>query len=284
MTLYQLVMLALIQGATEWLPVSSSAHLILFPKLTGLPDQGPLIDAMAHLGSLGAVFLYFRADIARILQGFLDLAVGRRDEHHAGQLTENSRLFLLIAIATPPGLIVGAAYELTAMKEILRSTQVIAAATIGFGILLWVADRYSPRARKMSQMTVRDALMIGAAQALAFIPGASRSGTAMTAARAMGFRRGESARIAMLMGVPLIGAVGGYALLQLALGAETSAVAADGALIPVTLADGLLVAILSFFAAWASIAALMALLKRTSFTPFVIYRLGLGFALLAFFA
>lgn len=280
MTLIQLIVLALIQGATEWLPVSSSAHLMLFPHVTGLPDQGPLIDAMAHLGSLGAVLIYFRRDIARMMEGMVQTITGAA---FRGSMSPEAKLFLLVVVATPPGLIAGAIYQLTDLKEILRSPAVIAAATIGFAIALWAADHFASRTKTEAGFTFKDAIVIGLAQALAFIPGASRSGVAMTAARAMGFAREEAARFAMLAGIPLIGAVGAFALLQLALGADASAVAADGTRIPVTLMDGLIVAGLSFLAAWASVAVLMALVKRMSFLPFVLYRFALGAVLLIFF-
>ncbi len=278
----QLVVLALIQGLTEWLPISSSAHLILFPQVTGLPDQGPLIDAMAHLGSLGAVLAYFWRDMLRLGRGKLDLMVGRTTEGGRIRLTPESKLLMLIALAAIPGLAVGLALELTGALDALRDPTVIALATIGFGALLWAADALCPKAKTERHMTWRDGALLGVAQALAFIPGTSRSGAAMTAARALGYRRDEAARIGMLIGVPLIAAVGLYALLQLAMGESPNPQAADGTLYQVTLTDGLIVAVLSFASALASVAALMALLKRISFLPFVLYRFALGGALLAF--
>ena len=280
MSLLQLVVLALVQGLTEWLPISSSAHLILLPALTELPDQGPLIDAMAHLGSLGAVIVYFWKDILRIGQGGLDLALGR----DGVRMTPEAKLFLLIAIATPPGLVAGVIYALTDLSETLRSPTVIAAATIGFGALLWAADALRPHEKAVEHMTLKAALFVGLAQALAFIPGTSRSGITMTAARALGFARDEAARFGMLVGVPLIAASGAFAFLELATGDHPGAIADDGTLIAVTAFDGAIVAVLSFLAAWASIAVLMALVKRMSFLPFVLYRFALGAALLAFAA
>lgn len=277
--LLQLVLLAIIQGITEWLPISSSAHLIAFPKLTGLPDQGPLIDAMAHLGSLFAVLVYFWRDVARLAQGPYDLVVGRPLDGERHRWTGEAKLFTAIALATLPGLALGFVLQATGALDTLRSPTIIAAATIGFGVLLWVGDTFGKRTKTEANLTIKDMVIIGLAQALAFIPGASRSGVAMTAARALGFSRAESARFGMLVGVPLIAAVGGYALLQLALGDSPNATAiVDGqpVEIPVTLADGLIVAVLSFLAAWASVAALMALIKRMSFLPFVLYRFALG--------
>ncbi|MCG8443396.1 MAG: undecaprenyl-diphosphate phosphatase [Caulobacterales bacterium] len=280
MTWFQLVLLSIIQGATEWLPISSSAHLILLPALTDLPDQGPLIDAMAHLGSLGAVIVYFWRDIAAMFRGALDLLVGREMDGARRRMTPESKLLLLIAIATPPGILAGAVYALTDLQEVLRSPTVIAVATIVFGLALWAADALRPHEKEMRDMTFRAALIVGLAQAIAFIPGTSRSGITMTAARALGFQRDEAARFAMLVGLPLIGASGAFALLELASGDHPGAIADDGTLLPVTFVDGLVVAGLSFLAAWASIAFLMALVKRMSFFPFVLYRLALGGLLL----
>lgn len=280
MTDLQLILLALIQGATEWLPISSSAHLILLPELTGMPDQGPLIDAMAHLGSLGAVLLYFHRDIGRLARGKLDLVFGGEHDGARTRFTPNARLLLLIALATPPGVAAGAVYALGGYEDVLRNTTVIAWATIIFGVLLWVADQFASRAKASEDLRWGGALFIGLAQACAFVPGVSRSGVTMTAARALGLARDEAARFAMLLGIPLIAASGAYALLKLATAEHVGAVADDGSLIEVTLRDGLLVAGLSFLAAWASIWALMALIKRMSFLPFVLYRLALGGALL----
>lgn len=271
---WQLVILALIQGATEWLPISSSAHLILFPQLTGLPDQGPLIDAMAHLGSLGAVLVYFRRDVASLFAGFGDVMRDRAIR------TRSARLLLVVLIATIPGVAFGAWLTLTDGLDALRHTQVIAWATIIFALFLWAADRWGRDLRQPEELGAKGAVILGLMQALAFIPGASRSGVAMTAARALGIPREDAARIALVMGIPLIAMVGGYALLQLAMGAPSHAVAADGTPVPVTLMQGLVVGVLSFAAALASITAMMALLKRIDFTPFVIYRLILGAALL----
>ena len=279
MSLTQLIILSIVQGLTEWLPISSSAHLILFPAVTGLPDQGPLIDGMAHLGSLGAVFVYFRKDIARMFIGAGDLLnamLGQR------ALSANAKLLLLIIIATPPGLMLGGLMQSSDAMDALRDTSVIATSTIVFGVFLWMADTFAQSKRTESEMTWKDGLLIGVAQAMAFIPGASRSGTAMTAARALGLKRDEAARFGMLAGIPLIAAIGLYALLQLAMGESPNAIAADGTEVTVTLMDGLIVAVLSFLAAWASVAVLMALVKRMSFLPFVLYRLALGGLLFAF--
>lgn len=271
MSLLQLVLLSLVQGITEWLPISSSAHLILLPELLGAEDQGPLIDAMAHFGTLFAMLLYFRKDVIHAFQGGLELiGIGRQ----AGNaLSERARLALFIIIATPFGIAAGLAFEMAGeeLRAALRSAETIAAATIVFALALWAADLMGRRVRMQEDMRPRDAMLIGASQMLAFIPGVSRSGITMTAALALGFQRTEAARFAMLVGAPLIFAVGLRAFLGLATGDEAGA----------SLSDGLIVAGLSFVSGYLSIWGLMALLTRMSFLPFVVYRLVLGAILLA---
>ena len=271
MSLAQLLLLALVQGVTEWLPISSSAHLILLPGVLGQKDQGPLIDAMAHLGTLFAMLAYFRRDVLAALRGSLAL-VGLTGAAAGGRQGPDARLALLILAATPPGVLAGLA--LTAAPETvmagLRSPETIALATIVFGLALWIADVRGSVSRTQPDMRLSDAVAIGLAQMIAFIPGTSRSGITMTAARALGFNRPDSARFAMLIGAPLLAAVGARAFLGLAAGEAPGA----------SLTDGLLVAALSFASGYASIWALMALLQRMSFLPFVIYRLALGTILL----
>lgn len=262
MGVIHLVILALVQGLTEFLPISSSAHLILAPQITGRADQGPLIDVMAHLGTLFAVLVYFRREVGEIIAGKFALVRGR--------ITPGGRLVLLIGLATPPVLIVGAGLYVSGLAEALRDPRVIALATAGFAIPLWLADHFCARAKTIETMSWRDATLIGLAQALAMIPGASRSGVTMTAGRALGMSRTEASRFSMLIGVPVIGALGALAVIELARGADPGA----------TLADGLFVAVLSFFIAWAAIALLMRFVERVGFLPFVIYRLLLAGAIL----
>lgn len=267
MTFFQILLISLIQGITEWLPISSSAHLILLPELTDMPDQGPMIDAMAHLGTLMAVLVYFRSDVFRATQGGLSLIGISAAE------SQKRRLALMLIIATPPGIFAGMAYELFGFEAMLRQVWVIAVATIGFGLLLWLADIMGKQARTEKEMTLKDAFLIGLAQAIAFIPGTSRSGITMTAALALGFARTEAARFSMLLGAPLLAGGGAYAFMKLASEGDRTA----------TLTDGLWVASLSFLAGFVSIWALMKLLQKMSFLPFVIYRLILGGILFLFF-
>ncbi|XBQ17453.1 MAG: undecaprenyl-diphosphate phosphatase [Oceanicaulis sp.] len=258
MGLVYLLVLALIQGVTEFLPISSSAHLILAPEISGAADQGPLVDVMAHLGTLFAVLVYFRRDIINVAAGKLALLRGR--------ITPGGRLVLLIAIATPPVLIFGGALYVTGLADALRDPLVIAWATLIFAAPLWLADHYGRQVETAETVSYRSAFLIGVAQMFALIPGASRSGVTMTAARALGMTRSEAARFSMLMAIPVIGAFGLLAVIELARGADPGA----------SLGDGLIVAVLSFFAAWAAIAVLMRVVDKVGFLPFVIYRVVLA--------
>ncbi len=264
MSWLHLIILAIIQGLTEFLPVSSSAHLILAPQLLGWPeDQGPLIDVMAHFGSLFAVMLYFRKDVGDIITGFFDL-LGRK-------LNKRSVLALNLLIATPPALVVGFALNAGGWDVMLRSPLIIASTTIIFGVLLWVSDIKGREVETTETLTWKGAGLLGLAQALALIPGTSRSGITMTAARFMNMTREEAARFSMLMSLPIIGAGGLFALLKL-LSAETGGGASA--------LDGLVVAGLSFVAAYGCIAVFMRWVSRIGFFPFMVYRLILGAGLL----
>lgn len=258
MSLVYLLILALVQGITEFLPISSSAHLILAPELSGMADQGPLIDVMAHLGTLFAVLVYFHRDVLAVIQGKLAMLQGK--------ITPGGRLVLLIAIATPPVLIAGAGLYVSGLVDVLRDPLVIAASTLVFAIPLWAADHFAKQTGTVETLSFRDAALIGIAQMFALIPGASRSGVTMTAARALSMTRSEAARFSMLMAIPVIAAFGLLAGVELARGAAPGA----------SLSDGLIVAGLSFVAALAAITVLMRVVDKIGFLPFVIYRVLLA--------
>jgi undecaprenyl-diphosphatase len=263
MTWLQLAILAIIQGLTEFLPISSSAHLVLAPQLLGWEaDQGPLIDVMAHFGSLFAVMAYFHKDVAGIIGGFFDL-LGRK-------LNKNSALALNLIIASPPALALGFLLNAYGFDVLLRSPLIIAFTTIFFGILLWVSDLKGREETTTEELTWKGAALMGCAQALALIPGTSRSGITMTAARFMNMTRVESARFSMLMSLPIIGAGGLFALLKL----MTEPSGAAG------ISEGLIVAALSFVTAYACIAVFMKWVSKIGFFPFMVYRLFLGAGLL----
>ncbi len=260
MPLLHIVVVALIQGITEFLPISSSGHLILVPVLTGWDDQGVVIDVASHVGTLVAVLIYFRRDVAAMAAGFLALATRRKDE--------GARLALMIVVATVPTVVAGAAlHELG--PDLLRGAVIIAWTTLGFGVLLGIADRVGDTTGRMQDIGFAAALAFGLAQVLALVPGTSRSGITMTAGRFLGLGREAAARFSLLMSIPTIlgaGTLAGWDLYQ----------AGD-----VTLGiDAVLAAVLSCLAALAAIALMMRWLRRASFLPFVIYRIVLGLGLL----
>ncbi len=264
MSIEQLVVLAVIQGITEFLPVSSSAHLILAPLLLGTTDQGPLIDLMAHGGSLLAVITYYRQDVAAMLGGLADSLRGRFE-------TPRAQLFWLLALATPPGLLAGAALFLTGHADTLRDPKLIAMASAIFALPLWAADRFAPEHGTVETRGWKAALLIGLAQVLAFIPGTSRSGITMTAARALGVTRVQAARFSMLMSIPLLGAMALAAGLDLYVkGAGTGG----------NFTDGLMVLVLSALVAYGAIALFMGLVERIGLLPFALYRLALSAVIL----
>jgi len=274
MSLLQLTIIALIQGLTEWLPISSSGHVLLAANYFTLEGRDELlINAVSNLGTLAAMLIYFRKDVAAAtLGGFELIGAGFRKT----PLSRGAKLALCIIVATPIALVAAIAHEVFVPESIqnhLRSIWTVAGATIGFGLLLWWADVAGGKDRTEADMTIGHAVMIGATQAIAaLIPGTSRSGITMTAARMLGYERTEAARFSMLIGAPILAAAGLYGALGL-----LDADAAGGV---VTLQDGMIVAALAFVSGIASIHALMTLLKRMTFLPFVIYRLLLGVGLL----
>jgi len=258
----QLIILALIQGLTEFLPISSSGHLALVDELTGWADQGVLIDVAIHVGSLFAVLIYFRRDVIELAAGAFSLL--------RGEMTEAGRLALYLVGASVPIFAIGFIMVSAGLVDGLRGAATIAWANMVFALLLYWSDRSGATDRKLSEMTWGQALLVGVAQVAAIIPGSSRSGVTMMAARFMGFDRREAARFSMLLAIPTILGAGAAASLELAQSGDMT-----------LQSDAVLAAVLSFFAAWASIAVFMRLMERMSLTPFVIYRVVLGVALLA---
>ncbi len=262
MTLFHLILVAVIQGLTEFLPVSSSGHLILLPKLTGLDDQGQVIDVAVHVGTLGAVVLYFRSDVRRAIAGVPKLLRWQIDGPDAW-------LALCLAIATVPVLVAGALMKITGLDDAMRSVAVIGWAMLVFGVFLYWADQRGAAEKTAERWSLKDAAVMGLWQAVALIPGTSRSGITITAGRMLGYRRTDAARLAMLMSIPTILASG------VLLGAEV-AINADAAVAR----DGAIAALLAFVAALFALWFMMRLLRSVSFTPYVIYRCALGVVLL----
>jgi len=260
--LYQLIIIAVVQGITEFLPVSSSGHLFLTSALMNWPDQGVLVDAAVHVGTLAAVLIYCWRDIFRMLGGLASGIIFRR--------TEGGMMLWYLVIATVPLVVVGALLALNDMTDMFRSIEMVAWATIIFGILLWLADKFGLTVRRVEHMTFSSALMIGLFQIIALVPGASRSGMTMTAGRMLGFERAEAARFSLLMSIPAILAAGGYSLLKIYEAGDLS----FGSSVLIAMA-------VAFLTALPAIALMMAWLRRAGYGPFVIYRLALGGVLLA---
>ena len=261
MTLVQIIVLALVQGLTEFLPVSSSAHLILGGKAFGWTDQGLVFDVATHLGTLFAVFVYFRSELTGMVRSCLQPVQTEQDRLHRSML-------LYLAIASVPALVAGFfAHQL--VEFYLRDVRIIAWATIGFGILLWVADRVGSTERRVRDMNLKSALLIGLAQAFALIPGASRSGVTITAGRLLGFSPDAAARFSFLLAIPVITAAGAYGAVRVMAGDAV-----------IDWAQFILAMVFAAVAGWICIAAFLALLKRVGLAPFVIYRLALGVILL----
>lgn len=264
MDLIQIFVLALLQGFTEFLPISSSAHLILPSKMLGWADQGLAFDVATHIGTLAAVIFYFRRDVFAITKGWLTTGFSK-------QMDNNGRLAWSIVVATIPAGLVGLIYG-DWIEANLRSSEVIAYATIGFGLLLLVADHKANEHKSILQMTLLAAVVIGLFQALALIPGTSRSGITITAALFLGFQRDSAARFSFLISIPLILAAGFLKTKDLV----EQAAQVDWATIG-------LAASLSAVSAYICIYFFLALINRIGMVPFVVYRLLLGAILLIWF-
>ena len=257
MSYLQAVVLGIVQGLTEFLPVSSSGHLILVPHVFGWPDQGQAFDAVMHIGTLAALVAYFRVELVDLVTGAL-----------------SRRLALILIAATIPaglaGLLFGKVIETT-----LRSPLLIAAATAFWGVVMWLADRGAraggaPRGDPLERVGFPQGLTVGCAQALALIPGTSRSGITITAGLASGMDRATAARYSFLLGIPITAAAGGYKLLHVM-----------RAGVPAGEAGPLVVAVLAaFLSGWLAVWFLVGYLRRRSLRPFVIYRLLLAAAIL----
>ena len=263
MPFYLLILVALVQGITEFLPVSSSGHLILISELSSAPDQGQAIDVAVHIGTLFAVIIFFWRDVSMGLAGIPRMLTGRID-------TAGSKLAFLLMIATIPAIAFGLVLKLTGLSDAMRSMTVIGWTMLLFGLLLWWADQRGTIEKTDADWTAKDAIKMGLWQAVALIPGTSRSGICITAGRMLGYSRQDSAKLAMLMSIPTIVASG------VLLGVEVIATA-DAQVAR----DGAVAAVMSFVAALFALSIMMRLLRSVSFTPYVIYRVALGIVLLA---
>lgn len=264
-TLWQAIILGSIQGLTEFLPVSSSAHLSLTPWIFGWEPAGLAFDVALHIGTLLALVWFFRAEWVRLAGGGITLL-----RHGFRPTDAASRQALFIVIATIPAGIAGLLLEDLA-ETAFRAPVITAIALIVLGLLLWFADRVAPRARDREQMTWRDALLIGLAQCLALVPGVSRSGSTITAGRALGLDRGSAAVFSFLMSLPIISAAAIFKV--------PDAVRETGISAP--LLAGIAAAAVS---SWLAIAVLLRFVQRRSYAVFAVYRVLLGLTILGLLA
>ncbi|MHA7820801.1 MAG: undecaprenyl-diphosphate phosphatase [Erythrobacter sp.] len=285
MTIIQLLIIAIVQGITEFLPISSSGHLILIPTFTDFSDQGPLIDVAVHVGSLLAIIVYFFKDVLVLARGGL-ASVGIGADAPSAPLER--RLFWWIVLGTIPAVAFGLAIKLGAFNSIaetwfnitvvdddlmssIRFTDLIAFNLIFYGLLLGLSDWIGKETRVFEDMGWRDGLIVGVAQALAIIPGTSRSGVTMTAARFLGYKRVEAARFSFLLSIPAVAGAGVLIVPEIFEAGTALAF------------DALIAGVMTFIAAFATMAFLMNFLKRASMMVFVIYRVAMGAALFYFF-
>jgi undecaprenyl-diphosphatase len=260
----QVVVLAVVQGLTEFLPISSSGHLVLVPIVFGWADQGLVFDIAVHFGTLTAVCVYFRADIKKLIGGSFSALGGDTS-------SDWSRLAVGIALATVPAAIAGLLFAAW-IEENLRSPLVVVATLSGYGILLFLADRLGAQKRGIASVTIRDAFLIGLAQALALVPGTSRSGITITAAMALGLKRHDAARFSFLLSIPVILLATLYKGISMIMSGEL-------------IAWGMLAiaAVISAIVAYLSIEFFMRFVNRIGLVPFAIYRLILAGVILYVF-
>ena len=262
MLVFHLILVAVIQGVTEFLPVSSSGHLVLIPLLTAWDDQSLVIDVAAHIGTLLAVIVYFRTEVTKIFRGLTEIGQGQFQ-------TPNALLFLSLALATVPVVIAGFIIYLLNLNLMFRNLTLIGSTTLFFGLVLFACDRMQNKDLTLASFTFRHAWILGFFQAISLLPGTSRSGIVISGARLLGYSRREAVRIAMLMSIPTIIAAGTLTTMDLISNP-----------VPGKLLDSLIVIGISFLSALGALAAMLRLLQFASFTPYVIYRIILGLVLL----
>jgi undecaprenyl-diphosphatase len=257
MTWLQIIVLSVVQGLTEFLPISSSGHLILVPAFLSWSDQGLVFDVAVHFGSLAAVLTFFRNDVRGLLHGARDILTGQAD-------TLQARMAWCIGIGTIPAAIAGLVFAGWIATN-LRSPLVVVMTLSGYGVLMALADRFAPRDRDISGIRIKDAVFIGLAQALALVPGTSRSGITITAARLLGYRRQDAARFSFLLAAPVILIATIYEVVKLVTGD-----------VQVPWDNLAVAAVISGIVAYLSIEFFMRFVSALSLLPFAIYRLLLA--------
>ncbi|HEY5702921.1 MAG TPA: undecaprenyl-diphosphate phosphatase [Gammaproteobacteria bacterium] len=257
----QLLILGLVQGITEFLPISSSAHLILLPELAGWEDQGLVYDIAAHLGSLMAVIVYFHADLSRVIKDWSGSLAGQ-------PLTQNARVGWYIIIASLPVAVCGYFfYDL--VSTVFRQPLIIACSSIFFGLVLLWADRIGKVSVDTDAICLKDAIWVGLAQILSLIPGTSRSGITITAGLLLGFNRETAARFSFYLAIPVILMAGSHEVFRY--------LQQESSVDPVAF---ILMMIVSGISAWLAIKFFITLINRTGMLPYVIYRVLLGLFLI----
>ncbi len=262
LTTSQIILLSLLQGITEFLPVSSSGHLILFSIFTTFPDQGQALDIAMHIGSIIAVMIYFSEELWKMFKGLIKSWFLPNFQDYG------NRVFWLVIVASIPAMLFGLFLK-TEGVEWMRSSKLIGWTILGYGLLLYIADKVGLTVRKVEHLKVLDALLIGLAQCLALIPGTSRSGITITMARFLGMERREAAKFSMLLSIPTI--IGAGMLVGYELFIENNLTAIIFAI------DGILY---SFIFSVIAIYMVMWWLQKSTFLPFVIYRVVIGTILL----
>jgi undecaprenyl-diphosphatase len=257
-TWFEAVVLGVVQGLTEFLPISSSAHLLILSQLFGWEDPGAAFTAVTQIGTETAVIIYFRKEIAAILRAW-SLSIIHAD----ARSNPDARMGWLVIIGTIPIAVLGLAFA-DQIETVARNLWLTATMLIVFGVILGVADALGSRVKTERDLTVRDGILFGLAQSLALIPGVSRSGASISAGLAMGYTRGAAARYAFLLAIPAVLASGLYEATKI--GDEAN----------VQWAPTLMATAIAFVVGYVVIAWLMRWLSTRSYLPFVIYRLALG--------
>ena len=268
--------LALVQGITEFLPISSSAHLILASQVFGYSDQGIVFDVVLHLGTFCAVVIYFREDLRKIAQGFLSNLRWQKKKipshRPQGEALFSVHLGWMIILGTiPAGLIAVVSHQF--ITNHLRSNVVIAITTIFFGMVLYIALRYFEKKKasslkNLSDITWQMALLIGISQAFALIPGVSRSGSTITAALFLGLDKKSGLRFSYYLAIPIVGLASVFALIKLFLAVDVN--------LEIFLVHHLSSLLIAMFAGLLTIHFLLKWVERIGYLPFVIYRLFFG--------
>ncbi|NEM08302.1 undecaprenyl-diphosphate phosphatase [Geodermatophilus normandii] len=264
---FEAVVLGLVQGLTEFLPISSSAHLRVVGEAAGWGDPGAAFTAITQIGTEAAVLLYFREDIARIVVAWVRALFDR-----AKRSDPDARTGWLIIVGSIPIVVLGLLFQ-DDIETTLRDLRIVAISLVAFSLVLYWADRVGRKERELRQLTVRDGLLFGLAQAMALVPGVSRSGGTITMGLFLGYTRAAAARYSFLLAIPAVLGSGAFQVYEVLTGGVEGETVSWG---PTALAT-----VIAFAVGLSVIAWLLRYLDRGTFTPFVVYRVVLGLALLA---